>query len=85
VGSCCRLGGIKEKILAAHRSGIRRILLPKANEKDLKDVPEPVRNDIEFLFPESIEEALTLALQKEPDTSKESSAHQVGEVTISPS
>ncbi len=79
------VGGIKEKVLAAHRAGIRRILLPKANEKDLKDIPETVRNEIEFLFPESIEEVLTLALQKESGTSKETSDPQVGEVTVNQS
>ena len=77
------VGGIKEKVLAAHRAGIRRILLPKANEKDLKDIPEAVRNEIEFLFPESIEEVLTLALQKESRTSNESADAQVGEVAVS--
>jgi len=79
------VGGIKEKVLAAHRAGIRRILLPKANEKDLKDIPEAVRNEIEFLFPESIEEVLSLALQKESGTSKETSDPQVGEVTVNQS
>jgi ATP-dependent Lon protease len=79
------VGGIKEKVLAAHRSGIRRILLPKANEKDLKDVPEAVQNEIEFLFPESIEEVLTLALQKENPTSNESSDAPVCGVTVSQS
>src|SRR5678816_3102351 len=38
------VGGIKEKVLAAHRAGIRRIILPKPNEKDLKDVPQEVRD-----------------------------------------
>lgn len=79
------VGGIKEKVLAAHRSGIRRILLPKANEKDLKDIPEAVRNEIEFLFPESIEEVLTLALQMDSSSSNKSSDAQVGEVTVSQS
>jgi len=44
------VGGIKEKILAAHRAGICRVILPTANEKDLIDVPETVRNEIEFRF-----------------------------------
>ncbi len=39
------VGGIKEKVLAAHRAGIKRIILPKANEKDLKDVPQEVRDE----------------------------------------
>ncbi|UCE64812.1 MAG: hypothetical protein JSU59_07245, partial [Nitrospirota bacterium] len=56
-----------------------------ANEKDLKDVPEAVRNEIEFLFPESIEEVLTLALQMDSGTPKETSAHPAGELTVSQS
>jgi len=55
------VGGIKEKILAAHRAGIKRIILPKANEKDLKDVPEEVRDDLTFILVERIEEVLPAA------------------------
>ena len=47
-GMVLPVGGIKEKILAAHRAGIRRVILPTGNEKDLIDVPETVRNEIEF-------------------------------------
>ena len=57
------VGGIKEKVLAAHRAGIRRIILPKANEKDLREVPEEVREEVQCLFVESIEEVLRLAFQ----------------------
>ena len=56
------VGGIKEKLLAAHRMGLRRILLPKANEKDLPDVPEAVRNELSLLFVETIEQALEAGL-----------------------
>ena len=55
------VGGIKEKVLAAHRAGIRRIILPKANEKDLKDVPQEVRDDLTFILVERIEEVLPCA------------------------
>lgn len=55
------VGGIKEKVLAAHRAGIRRIILPKANEKDLKDVPQEVRDDMSFIPVERIEEVLPRA------------------------
>jgi ATP-dependent Lon protease len=58
------VGGIKEKILAAHRVGLRRIVLPKANEKDLKDVPESVRSEISVVFVETIEEVLEAVLLK---------------------
>lgn len=56
------VGGIKEKLLAAHRIGIRRIILPRANQKDLKDIPETVRSEMEVLFVESIEELLKAVL-----------------------
>ena len=59
------VGGIKEKMLAAHRGGIKRIILPKANEKDLKDVPAEVREDMTFVLVESIEEVLQAALPRE--------------------
>ena len=55
------VGGIKEKVLAAHRAGIKRIILPKANEKDLKDVPQEVREDLTFILVERIEEVLPAA------------------------
>ena len=56
------VGGIKEKLLAAHRLGLRRIMLPKANEKDLPDVPEAVRSELSLIFVETIEEALEAGL-----------------------
>ncbi|MDH5427344.1 MAG: endopeptidase La [Nitrospirota bacterium] len=56
------VGGIKEKLLAAHRIGLRRIMLPKANEKDLPDVPEAVRNELSLIFVATIEEALEAGL-----------------------
>ena len=62
------VGGIKEKLLAAHRMGLRRIMLPKANEKDLQDVPEAVRSELSLIFVETIEEALEAGLtQPIPD------------------
>lgn len=55
------VGGIKEKVLAAHRTGIKRIILPKANEKDLKEIPDEVRRDIEFILVETVHEVLRAA------------------------
>lgn len=59
------VGGIKEKVLAAHRAGIRRIILPKPNEKDLKEVPQEVRDDLTFIPVERIEEVLNMAFDHE--------------------
>jgi ATP-dependent Lon protease len=56
------IGGVKEKVLAAHRAGIRRIILPKENESDLQELPEHVRTGIEFIFAQRIEDALAAAI-----------------------
>jgi len=56
------IGGVKEKVLAARRAGIRRIILPKANEKDLREVPEEVRRSTEFILVERVEEVLAEAI-----------------------
>jgi ATP-dependent Lon protease len=56
------IGGVKEKVLAARRAGLRRVILPKDNAKDLRDLPEDVRHDMEFVFAERIEEVIEAAL-----------------------
>jgi ATP-dependent Lon protease len=61
-GAVLPVGGIKEKVLAAHRAGIRKIILPKANERDLTEVPEDVRNELAFVTVETVEEVLKEAL-----------------------
>jgi ATP-dependent Lon protease len=57
------VGGVKEKVIAAHRLGIKRIILPPKNEKDMKDVPQKVKDEVEFFFPETVEEVFELALE----------------------
>ncbi len=57
-GSVLPIGGIKEKALAAHRAGIKRVILPMENERDLKDIPEDVKQQISFLFVETIEDLI---------------------------
>ena len=52
------IGGVKEKVLAARRAGMKRVILPKANEKDLRDVPDSVRAELEFHFVDRVEEVL---------------------------
>jgi ATP-dependent Lon protease len=61
-GKVLPVGGIKEKVLAAHRAGIRSVILPARNERDLEDVPEEVRRDVRFLLVDEVEEALRHAL-----------------------
>jgi len=62
-GQVLPVGGIKEKVLAAHRSGLKTIILPRRNEADLEDLPEEVLNDLKFIFADTIDEALDAALE----------------------
>ncbi len=65
-GAVTPVGGIKEKVIAAHRAGIKKVLLPQRNERDLKEVPEEVKKDLQFVFAETVEEALHHVLGLEP-------------------
>ncbi|HTG87590.1 MAG TPA: endopeptidase La, partial [Pyrinomonadaceae bacterium] len=57
------IGGVKEKVLAAHRAGIRRILLPSRNEADTDDIPDDVRQELQIVFVSNISEAVNAALE----------------------
>ena len=61
-GKVLPVGGIREKVLAAHRAGIHKVLLPKENERDLEEIPSSVQKEIEFVFLESVDDALQHAL-----------------------
>jgi ATP-dependent Lon protease len=61
-GAVLPVGGIKEKVLAARRAGIRTVILPRRNEKDLEDVPESVRRELRFVFVERLDQVLAEAL-----------------------
>jgi ATP-dependent Lon protease len=61
-GKVLEIGGVKEKVLAAYRAGLRELIMPKSNEKDLRDVPEEVRKHIAFMFVDRMDEVLHLAL-----------------------
>ena len=60
------IGGIKEKVLAAHRAGIKRVVLPERNRKDVIEIPEQPRNEIEILFVKRMDELLPLVLTEMP-------------------
>ena len=61
------IGGIKEKVLAARRAGIKRVVLPKANKKDLRELPDAVRAEMEFIFADRIGQVLEALLPKAAD------------------
>jgi ATP-dependent Lon protease len=61
-GRVLAIGGLKEKVLAAHRAGVRRIVAPERNRDDLEDIPENVRKELEFTFVNEASEALAVAL-----------------------
>jgi ATP-dependent Lon protease len=64
-GKVLPIGGLKEKMLAAHRNGIHELVLPKENEKDLYDIPEIIKKDMKLNFVESMDEVLKIALERE--------------------
>jgi ATP-dependent Lon protease len=65
-GKVLPVGGIRDKVLAAHRAGIRTVALPKDNARDLDDVPAEVRDDIRFVFAEHVDDVLNAALHTQP-------------------
>ncbi len=64
-GKVLGIGGLKEKVLAAHRHGVHELVLPKDNEKDLPDIPEAVRKEVKIHFVDSMDEVLKIALERE--------------------
>jgi len=62
------IGGVKEKTLAALRAGIKTVMLPRRNEKDLEDVPQEARDKLEFVLLDRVEDALRVALGVEPES-----------------
>ena len=63
-GRALEIGGVKEKVIAAHRAGLKKIIMPKNNQKDLEDIPKYVLKDLEFVFVEHMDEVLKVALTK---------------------
>jgi ATP-dependent Lon protease len=63
-GKVLEIGGVKEKVLAAYRAGLREVIMPKSNEKDLRDIPDEVKAHMTFRFVERMDEVLQIALLK---------------------
>ena len=67
-GQVLPIGGLKEKLLAAHRAGIKHVIIPKDNEKDLVDIPTKVREDIKITPVDTVDEVLKIALKNDPNS-----------------
>jgi ATP-dependent Lon protease len=80
-GKVLPVGGIKEKVLAAHRAGLKRVILPRRNERDLEDLPADVRQALEFVFVDTVDEVLAAALTPRPT---EAPAEPTGEAEPQP-
>ncbi len=65
-GRVLPIGGLKSKILAAHLSGARMVILPRKNEKDLRDIPEEIRKQIKLVLVDSMDQVLEAALRRKP-------------------
>jgi len=63
-GKVLEIGGVKEKVLAAHRAGLKTIILPKPNKKDLEDIPKKIRGSLKFIFVDELSQALKVVLRK---------------------
>jgi ATP-dependent Lon protease len=66
-GNVLPVGGIKEKVLAAHRAGVKHVVLPERNRKDLVDVPAEVREDLQIHFVRRVEETIAIVLEEAAD------------------
>jgi ATP-dependent Lon protease len=69
-GRVLPIGGLKSKILAAHLSGARMVMLPQKNEKDLRDIPDEIRKQMKLVLVESMDQVLATALRRKPEALK---------------
>jgi ATP-dependent Lon protease len=69
-GRVLPIGGVKEKVLGAHRAGVRAVILPKRNAADLEDVPREVRDSLQFYFADTLDDVLRVALLDSPNTAE---------------
>ena len=73
-GKVLPIGGLKEKVLAAHRAGLKTVIMPKRNEVDLEDVPDEIKEAIEFVFVDTVADVLKAALEDKPTKAKKKAA-----------
>jgi len=84
-GRILPIGGVKEKLLAAHRFGIDTIILPKDNEKDLAEVPENLRNAMKLHFVETMDNVLAIALESPLPQISDPGEQAIAPITTPPS
>jgi ATP-dependent Lon protease len=76
-GQVLPVGGIKEKILAAHRNGLKTVILPKRNKQDLDDVPEEIQKSMKFIFAETVDDVLGASLEKAKKPAKAAAKRKI--------
>jgi ATP-dependent Lon protease len=79
-GKVLPIGGLKEKLLAAHRAGLFEVILPQDNEKDLAEVPENLRNAMKLHFVETMDQVLVVALEQPLPESLEETAQPIAPI-----
>jgi ATP-dependent Lon protease len=84
-GEVLAIGGLKEKLLAAHRGGIKTVLIPEENTKDLVEIPDNIKNRLDIHPVKWIDQVLELALERLPEPLKEEGAEAVAIPAIEPS
>jgi len=69
-GQVLPIGGVKEKVLAAHRNGLKTVILPKRNKQDIDDVPDEIKQSMKFIFAETVDDVLASALESNHKSSQ---------------
>lgn len=80
-GQVLPIGGVKEKVLAAHRNGLTTVILPKSNQQDLDDVPEEIRTTMTFIFADTVEEVIESALEAPKPVRKQKAKNKTNKTT----
>ena len=83
-GRVLPIGGLKEKLLAAKRSGLKKVILPLKNKKDLEEVPQSILKGLTLIFAETIDDVVKNALESDPFTGRKNSSGKQDGTQLSP-